>query len=310
VKKTFFLCVLCVLCGYSLSAQDASSIQGELDWERMTLSVTITLDMEKEGIVLPGGRAEAEEILLSEYIRLARPVILNMPVDSSRTVGDLLSSGQISTGVVDDIAMAATRVPPALSSDLRTFSASRTIDLKQITPWLTVGRGKTARIPPGYDSEAGRTSTQIAESGGRNMPYTGILIIAWDSLPEHGKSSAAYAVPCLFPKIWDSGMNLIYPGYMESADGRRTVPSWTDADSIFVPGNSFGISAELAQIIGERPLRIFAKGVYGERPCDIIIDKEDAFSLLSNSALLGFLKEGKTAIALDRSVLVTSVQGE
>jgi hypothetical protein len=107
-------------------------------------------------------------------------------------------------------------------------------------------------------------------------------------------------VPCLFPKIWDSDMNLIYERSMLSA--RVPQIRYYNGDSI-LQNNPTGLSAEVRQVVGDRPLKIFARGVFGIKPTDLIIDREDALTIISSEDNRRLLSQGKVVIILDDSVL-------
>jgi hypothetical protein len=67
--------------------------------------------------------------------------------------------------------------------------------------------------------------------------------------------------------------------------------------------NPSGLTAELQQIVGERPLRIFARGVFGINPTDLIIDRSDALLIISSEENRRLLSQGRVVIILDESVL-------
>jgi hypothetical protein len=50
-------------------------------------------------------------------------------------------------------------------------------------------------------------------------------------------------------------------------------------------------------------LRIIARGVFGARPTDPIIDRDDALLILSTEANRRLLREGRIAIVLNSEVL-------
>jgi len=111
------------------------------------------------------------------------------------------------------------------------------------------------------------------------------------------------AVPCLFPKIWDSEMNLIYERSMLVSRNSPMV-RYFSPKSIF-QNNPSGLSLELREIVGERPLRIFACGVFGIKPTDLIIDRSDAMLIISSEENRELLSQGRVAIILDESRLKT-----
>jgi hypothetical protein len=283
------------LFSFSVAAQAVTEITGTLDWETMAINAKITLNIKRAGINLPGGRAQAEETLLSDYVRLARPVLLSLPVDSGGTLYSLLRSGEISTSVIDNMALSGARIPPAFSPDLLYLTASRTINLKAIAPIL-VAKLSPREIPQ---------PLQPAPS----PPATGILIIADGELPIHGKNASSLVQPCLFPKIWDSDMNLVYSRDMVEKDpaGKQfSMVQYTTSDKVFLTSPS-GIDDTLAAVIGENPLRIIATGVFGISPTDIIIDPDDALIILSGPQTRDALLHGKVAIVLNKQVLVTEI---
>ena len=99
-------------------------------------------------------------------------------------------------------------------------------------------------------------------------------------------------------------MNLIYErSMMDTGIARRSaMVRYVSSASVFRPTPS-GLSPELAELVGNNPLRVIARAVYGIRPTDPVIDREDALLILSSEDNLRLLREGRVAIMLDRSVL-------
>jgi len=131
--------------------------------------------------------------------------------------------------------------------------------------------------------------------------YTGIIIIAADNLPLYGMRSSALAVPCLFPKIWDSNMNLIYERNMLETNNNIMV-HYAPLQSIF-QDNPSGLAPEIIEVAGNRPLRIFARGLYGINPTDLIIDNNDSMLIISSNDNRRLLSEGRVVFILNDSVL-------
>jgi hypothetical protein len=77
---------------------------------------------------------------------------------------------------------------------------------------------------------------------------------------------------------------------------------YVSPDGVFRPTPS-GLSPELAALVGNNPLRIIAREVYGIRPTDPVIDREDALLILSSEENLLLLREGRVAIMVDPGVL-------
>jgi hypothetical protein len=265
-------------------------ISGAVEWDRMELKAQVSLDLASANIKLPTGRTQAESLINAEYLRLIRPGILNLLVDSSSTIADLIDRGEFSLIQVEHIALGAQMVPPALSPDLRTLSTAYTLSLAGISTGL-IRHSRPAEIPRILNPAPAPA-------------YTGIIIIAGGELPVHGKNSAARLVPCLFPKIWDTEMNLIYERNMLEVRNAQnvTMVRYAPPDSVFRPTPS-GLSTEIAALVGQSPLRILARGVFGERPTDPIIDRADALQIISSEENRRLLREGRVVIVLNESVL-------
>jgi hypothetical protein len=260
----------------------------------MELVASAALNLASADIRLPTGRAQAEELVDAEYPRLIRPSLLSIPVDSSISLRDLIDRGEFSLQSVGAIIQGARRVPPALSTDLSSLTASYTIDLTRLSAALVRHSRPTELVRPLRPLPA--------------ASYTGIIILAAEALPIQGRNIAALAQPCLFPKVWDSAMNLIYERSMMDADRARSsdMVRYVSSSSVFRPTPS-GLSPELAELVGNNPLRIIARAVYGIRPTDPVIDREDALLILSSEENLRLLREGRVAIMLDKSVLSNQI---
>jgi hypothetical protein len=260
----------------------------------MELTVSLDLDFRAAGIRIPTGRSQAEERLGAEYPQLAQSFLLSIPLDSSDTIGDLVNRGEFPLRGLDDTVLSARRVPPAVSRDLRFLSAEYTIDLNRLS---------SAFVRHSRPAEIIRTLTPAPAPS-----YTGIVIIAGQPLPVHGRNSAALPIPCLFPKIWDTEMNLIYErNMMDPRQARNTAMiRYAAEESVFRPTPS-GLSPELLDLVGANPLRIIARGVFGVRPTDPIIDREDALLIISSEENRRLLREGRVAIIVHEDTLKLSL---
>jgi hypothetical protein len=78
---------------------------------------------------------------------------------------------------------------------------------------------------------------------------------------------------------------------------------------IFAGGPS-GLSPEITAIVGSRPLRIFASGIFGIQPTDPIISREDALLIISNSENRNLLREGRVAVIVDDTMLKSPLQNK
>jgi hypothetical protein len=271
-----------------------AGIQGSLDWNALSLSATVSISLDNYGIKLPGGRSLAEETLAVEFFSRIRPKLLALPIDSSSTLQDMMNAGSLTASGLDAIIFSVRQQSPVFSTSLSTLTSSYTMDLKNLAD-LLVHHTRAAEAP--------RVLNSVFAGD-----YTGIIIVADGSLPIHGKRTQAFVLPCLLPKVWDSGMRLIYSNenVANSGDGVFKMVHYAARNSIMMPTPS-GLTPEIAAITGTKPLVLLAKEVYGTRPTDIVIETEDAERILSREANRNLLRDGKVVIILRDDVIVSGL---
>ena len=288
--KMVFFKMLLAFCLVFLSSfvfgQAKVSISGAVEWDKMEISAVISLDIVSAGIKLPAGRTQGEMIIASEYLRLIRPCILNLQVDSSLKISDVIEQGEWAISDLEALALQAKTTPPALSHDLSRLTANYSLNIEGISSAL-IRHNRVSEIP--------RTFNPVITPA-----YTGIIIIAKDELPVHGRRNSALLRPCLFPKIWDSEMNLIFEKNMLNPKA-GSMANYFSMDNLFANRPS-GLSPEIAAIVGENPLKIFAQGVFGINPTDPIINRNDTLQIISTPENRSLLREGRLAIILGDSV--------
>jgi hypothetical protein len=262
-------------------------VTGTLDWERMRIDAEVSVVLGATGIRLPSGRTQAEEMLSSYYFDKVSGIINSIRLDSSTIIGDLLASGEISDSMIEMLALQAKRQFPKYSLDFETISSAYTIDLKDIGAALS-RYGQNVRTPH-----------IISPPGAAD--YSGIIIIAQNELPIHGRKTTAKLVPCLFPKIWDTDMNLIHD-YSSNNGAIFSAAVYTSEDHIFEDSPS-GLDKDLQKVVGDKPLRVIARGVFGINPTDAVIDRADALVILSSEVNKRMLHDGRIAFIVQADTL-------
>ncbi|GBU27390.1 hypothetical protein R84B8_00920 [Treponema sp. R8-4-B8] len=271
--------------------QAKTGISGTVEWDTLRINAVVSLNLAEAGVKLPSGRTQGESLLNLSYLSLIQPCLLGLQVDSSSTMADLVDRGELNLTQIEAIARGANLTSPALSLDMKNITTSVKISISNISASLL----RHTRSSP-----VSRTLSPISTAR-----YTGIIIIAVDELPVYGLKKTAMPVPCLFPKIWDSEMNLIYERFMLEPQGAAqgfSMVRYSASKNIF-QSNPSGLSDDLREIVGDRPLRIFARGVFGIKPTDLIIERSDALVIISSEENRRLLSQGKVVFILDESVL-------
>jgi hypothetical protein len=297
-KTTIILFVLFLFTHAQLTAQELFSkpsgnemdVKGVMDWERMAFNLTVTLNLKNSGIKLPAGRARAETLLEDDFSFLIETIMMDIQADSSSTLRDMINRKELTKAA---FARNTSLFPPALSQDLYLINGRASVNIIGIASELVRHSTPRTIYPP------------LISVPVRN--YTGIIIIADESLPVHGTYTSALAVPCLFPKIWDSEMNQLYG--RDTVDPqvlRREIIRYVSRESIMKETPS-SLDADLIKRVGENPLRIMARSLFGVVPTDPVIDREDALLILSSENNRKLLNEGRIAIVLDKKQLTKNL---
>jgi hypothetical protein len=288
-KSNTIMCIfLAVFLCVSLDAHEMKSrVTGTLDWERMRIEAKLSVDLDAAKVGPPSGRTQAEEMLFSRYFETVRGVIYSIRLDSSAVIGDLVVSGKIPYSIIDSLALQAERDAPKYSLDFNSISSAYTIDLKNMAAKLM----RRTR-----DIQGSRLINPIPVA-----EYTGIIVIAQDELPVHGRKSAATLTPCIFPKIWDTEMNLIYDAGIN--DGAVFTSAYYTSQASIFQDNPSGLDEDLRKVTGDRPLRIIARGIFGINPTDPIIDRSDALTILSSEVNKRLLRDGRVAFIVQADAL-------
>ncbi|UGQ16079.1 hypothetical protein [Borrelia sp. RT5S] len=118
-----------------------------------------------------------------------------------------------------------------------------------------------------------------------DQPYTGIVVYAGE---EYESSSGFVRLrDSFFIKIYDENIRLYFDKTMVEPDALRRwgMLEYTD-----------DISYRNKDRIGEYPLKLVARGVYGKNRSDIILDEFSISKLFSNKNNINLLREGRLVI--------------
>ncbi len=293
-KKVLFLfhllVSLCIfpLCVYSQSSSinEALSSQSYVNWKEGLFVSTIQIDTERANITLPSGRNIASSRIEQNLPLLVKNPLLTLTVNSSTQMGDAVLWELITIGDISDIIANGDKTPTAFTRDGKALTTNHVITLQDLASSLIQHDGPYIPNIP-----IDRTSSR---------EYTGIIIDARGQLPVQGEFTQERANPALFPRIWDEDMNLLYEINMVEPNIVR--------ESGLVMYSSLTSESNFADRVGNDPLRVRARGVFGIDRTDPIISKNDALRILSIPENVTLLNEGKVIVLLDEDSLVYPVK--
>lgn len=251
--------------------RSAMRFSAALDWVSGELVADLSLDLVAAGLRLPSGRAEAERAVERLAPILAEPELLQISLDSYRSVGDGLAEGLVEEAAIRAYLEGGRRVRSAMSRDLRYYEARYAWSLGSLAG-LFARHGRASEAPPAVGFTPSR-------------PHSGIVVYLSGALPVRGERRVERPVPALLPRLWDERMNLLY-------EQSRLEPG--AAASALPVAYAFGVDdPAIERRAGADPLRIMATGVFGSLRTDPVIARDDALRILSESANRELLRQGK-----------------
>ena len=276
----FVLCALAFCYGYP-SGMESQTVQ---NWETAQVDSKITIDLNKSGLYLPTDRNAAIRLIQQNRSSLLKNAYLSILVDSSHKIGNYLAEEKISFTDINTVINNGKSTAPILSQELQTAIIYHQNPLQELANLFVK---HNAPYTPSF-----------FPFGTASKVYTGILIDARGQLPVHGEYSSEQLNPCLFPKIWNKNMNLIYEKNIVDPDQAKK-------HSIVLYTGTLDES-EYRDRIGTEPLRIIARGVFGDNRTDPIISNEDAERILAKKENIELLRQGKIVIVCDKDTLQVS----
>ncbi|UTC84703.1 OmpA family protein [Treponema denticola] len=256
----------------------SSSVQ---NWEKGTIESLIKLDMNKSGFYLPSDRDAAFNTIEKYMPSLLKDIYLSVIVDSSHRLGNYLAEEKVNLNTINKIIEKGNYKNPHFSNDMSNALIKTSTELHEIAKlFIKHNTPYVPSIPP---------STTVSKA------YTGILIDARGLLPVHGEYTKEKLQPCIFPKVWNTDMSTIY---------EKNMVDPKIAKKMGIVLYSSTLNEELyREYVGTEPLRIIARGVFGQNRTDPIISMEDSSRILSRPENLKLLQEGKVVIICDEDML-------
>ena len=256
--------------------------RSSVDWKTRVLRVEVSLDLVAAGLRLPEGRLAAERMIEHDLPALAKDAVFSLQADSHRRVEDAVADGTIDTEALVALAGLARLETSSFSKDMRRFASTYTLRLDEVASLFLSGAAPSPIREP-LDTRPTRD-------------YTGIVIYAKGSLPVHGEEVEGEARPCLFPRVYDSEMELVLDRSLVLPEVLSGATGGADGG---VLGYASAVGVEAGERVGSDPMRVMAIGLFGDRRTDYIISREDALRILSSAANRELLRRGKWSSSSD-----------
>jgi hypothetical protein len=253
--------------------------RSSVDWKARVLRVEVSLDLAAAGLRLPEGRLAAERMIEHDLPSLAKDAVFSLQADSHRRIEDAVADGTIDPEALVALTGLAHLETSSFSKDMRRFGSTYTLRLDEVASLFLSGAAPSPIRSP--------LETRPTRD------YTGIVIYAKGSLPVHGEEVEDEAQPCLFPRVYDSEMELVL-------DRSLVLPEVLSGETGGADGGVLGyasaVGVEAGERVGPDPMRVMAIGLFGDRRTDYIISREDALRILSSAGNRELLRRGRVVV--------------
>jgi hypothetical protein len=255
------------------------TLESSVNWTAGSIGIQITRALDPATPSLARAKGDAQTEIESRgpgfMLRAIAPVI----VDSSHTFGDLLGADPALFARVNALVLDAPRDQLFLSPDFTALVARYAVPL--FGP-----RGIASPFFPSRESPPRRRLGYVA-----TRRFTGLLVYAGGMLPEMGRPGTAAARPAVFPRFWDEEMNLVLDRSMchPEALGRWGMVGYAQSLDDDV----------VALRAGPLPLRLAARGVFGDKATDLVLPTRGVRQLLTLPENIAMLQDGRIVIVYD-----------
>ena len=286
--KRFFIPALFLAAFFSAYAQTSitsysSTVSSEcsVNWIDKTFGSVLSIS-DSNGIITPSERKNSEIMISEKMAFLIKDPLLSLFVDSANTLGDYVLQNTITNEKLISIINGSTLKPGTYTSSMKQVMMNASFNLDEVGSLMIMHNTPYSPTLP--------IETVSSKC------YTGIIIDARGTLPVQGEFVKSLGYPCFFPKIWDDTMELLYE--------RNMMDSKTAKEIGIVTYSSSDDESLYKDRIGNNPLHISARKIFGTNRTDPVISRNDALKILSIPENLDLLKEGRIVILLDEDVLV------
>jgi len=274
VKKISLLFILFLTSVFTLCAEDIN-FQSYIDWEEGSLTIEAQIDLSSQDSFIPIARSQSEQLIEQKLPFTFRETLAGLIVDSYNTAGVLAQDSPELVRAINTLTYKNTKTFSRISTDLQHFSVTYTYQFYPDIIDIFILH-KRPYNPPRVFSYIPTTA------------FTGIVIYMHDFFPVHGERNETILKPCLFPRIYDEEMNLIYDKGMVEPETLREWGMVSYTESLD--------EKPYKDRIGDNPLRVLGRGIFGKNHSDIIIDTETANMILFHPENRNLLTSGKVVV--------------
>ncbi|MCX7786168.1 MAG: hypothetical protein N2442_00555 [Spirochaetes bacterium] len=255
--------------------------RGTIDWQKQLLSLEIVGNEPPSGPNVPAASIAMERRIQQALPRIFIRSVTTLQVDSQKTLGERMEE---SATLASQVLLAASKSKPGLprySPSMIPISIDYRFPLFEVFGPLFIQYTQPMEVP--------HVLSWVPSAN-----FSGIVIYAKGELPLYGEHRSAQLKPALFPELYMEPMDPVFQLPMGD-------PSYIGKWGVAAYSSSFD-ERPFIERIGYNPLRLFAIGLFGKYPTDILLSREDGYKILSRPHNRRLLKEGRILIITDSTI--------
>jgi len=261
------------------TGQPGFTLESAVDWAAGNVGVEITRTLDTATPSVERAKGDAETDIESRVSDFMLRAVASLTIDSSHSFGDLLGADPSLFARVNDLLLDAPRDQLFLSPDFSALVAHYTLPLF----------GPQGIVSPLFPTRENPLRRRLGYVPTRR--FTGLLVYAKGMLPEMGTTRMSAAHPAVFPRLWDEEMSLVLD---RSMCHPAALSRWG------MVGYAQSLDDDVVALrAGALPLRLAARGVFGEKATDLILPMQGVRQLLTLPENIALLQEGRIVVVYD-----------
>ena len=256
---------------------DESSVDYSINWKDQQLEIIITSTFSDITKPLPSVKFSTEKNIKKGLNYILLNGIELLIIDSKTTGEDFIKMHPSVINSIFNIAPSMIKDLSLFTPDLKSLHTKYTLDIYPDIAALFIPHLRTSTVSPAMDFIP-------------SADFSGIVIYVDNMLPMYGKQSKGAFSPSLFPKIFDEELNPVIDSLMVD-------PEIIKRNGI-VGYQKLSDSLDLVRI-GQNPLKVKAREIFGVNNTDLIISSRDADKILSRQNNINLILQGKILIIYD-----------
>ncbi len=258
----------------SVSGDAETGVDYSFNWVDQQLEIVIKKNIPDMDRALPGIKFRIEKNIEKDLSFILLKGIELLTIDSRTTGKEFIEKYPSVINSIFELTDHIKRTNSLLTRDLKTLIINYTLELNPYLVELFIPHSRPSITTPALGFIP-------------STDFTGIIIYVDKILPLFGKEGKGNFTPSLFPRVFDKNLNLVIGPLMEDPAAIKSF----GAVGYQQPTASPDISR-----VGQNPLRMKAREIFGINNTDIIISDRDAEMILSRQNNIDLITQGRILI--------------